>query len=291
MLALAGLALTPLMRHQLSLGHAEWIGGHSLAHRVWEAGATFMIGETGDIIARPESPLPALAPLILAVLLLALVFVRGERDERRAASIPLALAAATIVVPLALAIVAPAKDYVLGRNLMPALVPLLAAVAVGATLRRAPRAGLALGAALVAYSLGFCIAASVSPSLQRPDWDAVAERLGEPTAPRALVSWTLGQASLRYYLRSGSFQTFQKNACPGSPRSRLHLRRPGAARAAQTARARLPRRSSYGPVGRLYLRRYALPGPELARLRLRQVREADLGFHSNGVLIDGVGPG
>ena len=46
-----------------------------------------------------------------------------------------------------------------------------------------------------------------------------------------------------------------------------------------------------GPVGRLYLRRYALPGSDLAPLRLRPVRNADLNFRSNGVLIDGVGPG
>jgi len=44
---LAGLALAPLAIHQMSLGHAEWIGDRSLGHRVWEAGATFVIGETG----------------------------------------------------------------------------------------------------------------------------------------------------------------------------------------------------------------------------------------------------
>ncbi len=39
------------------------------------------------------------------------------------------------------------------------------------------------------------------------------------------------------------------------------------------------------------MRRYALPGPELAHLRLRTIRSADLGFRSNGVLLDGIGPG
>ena len=76
-------------------------------------------------------------------------------------------------MPLALALLAPGKDYVLARNLMPALVPLLAAVAVGVTLRRARRGGVVVASVLVAYSLGFCIWASVSPALQRPDWDAV----------------------------------------------------------------------------------------------------------------------
>ena len=51
------------------------------------------------------------------------------------------------------------------------------------------------------------------------------------------------------------------------------------------------RQVAYERIGRLYLRRYALPGPDLARLRLRTVRDADLGFRSNGALVDGVGPG
>ena len=50
------------------------------------------------------------------------------------------------------------------------------------------------------------------------------------------------------------------------------------------------RQVGYDRVGRLYVRRYALPGPDLAHLRLRRVRDADLNFRSNGVLLDGIGP-
>ena len=190
----------------MSIGHAEWIGNHALFHRLWEAGVTFMVGETGDIIARPEHPLLALAPALLAVAALVLLAARGERRERRAAGVPLAIAAAAVGIPVLLALASPGKDYVLARNLMPALVPLLVAVAVSVTLRGARRRGLVLGAALFAYSLGFCVWASLSPALQRPDWGAVAAKLGEPAAPRAIVTWTLGEASLRYYLSTGSFQ-------------------------------------------------------------------------------------
>jgi hypothetical protein len=289
-LILAGLALAPLALHQQAAGHADWISSHALGHRIWESGATFLIGETGDIIARPESPLPALVPfaLVLAALLLALV--RGSGEERRRVAIPLALAA-TVAIPIALAVVSPAKDYVLARNLMPAVVPLLAAVAIGVTLRGARRAGILVGAALFAYSLGFSVWASVSPALQRPNWEAVAARLGEPSRPRALVSWTLGQASLRHYLGTGSFQVVQSERYPWyvheidfisqGPAPPILLRKlaPGF------------RRAGYDPVGELYVRRYVLPGPDLARLRLRAVRGADLNFGSNGVLVDGVGPG
>ena len=62
-------------------------------------------------------------------------------EERRAAGVPLAIAAAAVGIPVLLALASPGKDYVLARNLMPALVPLLVAVAIGVTLRGARRAG------------------------------------------------------------------------------------------------------------------------------------------------------
>jgi uncharacterized membrane protein len=290
-LVLTGLALMPLALHQMAAGHAAWISDHALGHRIWEAGATFLIGETGDIIGRPEHLMPALLPLLLVVAALAMVALRGSREERRAAALPLALAAAAVAIPLALAIVAPDKDYFLARNLIAAVVPLLVAMAIGVTLRGARRAGIAVGAALFVYSLGFSIAASVSPALQRPDWEAVAERLGEPERPRAIVSWTLGQASLRHYLGTRSFQVVQSERypwfvheidfvsigpAPPVPREKLG---PGF------------RQVEYAPVGELYVRRYVLPVPDLTHLRLREARGAELNFGSNGVLIDGVGPG
>jgi uncharacterized membrane protein len=289
--ALAALLLLPLAIHQMSAGHAEWIAGHALSHRLWETGATFLVGETGDVISRPEAFLPALAPFAIVLASLSLIVARGVGEERRAAAVPLILAAATVTIPALLAVVLPDKDYVLARNLMPALVPLLAAVAIGATLGAARRAGAVLAIALFAYSLGFCIWASASPDLQRPDWDAVATKLGEPTQPRALVTWTLGAAPLRHYLGSTSFQTFQSEGlrwyvhevdfisdgeAPPAPGRTLP---PGFRQVAQ------------GPVGRLYLRRYALPGPDLAPVQLRDLRDADTDFRTNGVLIEGVGPG
>jgi hypothetical protein len=170
-------------------------------------------------------------------------------------------------------------------------VPLLAAVAVGFTLPAARRRGTALAAILVVYSLGFSIWASVSPALQRPDWDAVAGAIGEPTVPRAMVTWTLGEASLRYYLSTGSIQVRPSDGFkwwvgevdfisdgPAPPPS-ARLVGPGFGEV------------GYERVGRLYVRRFATPGPELAPLRLRTVSKAQLGFRSNGVLLDGIGGG
>jgi mannosyltransferase len=287
---LAGLALAPLAIHQMSLGHAEWIGGRSLGHRLWEVGVSFVVGETGDIIARPEIVLPAVVPLLAVLAAMGLLVLRGDRLERRAGAVMLALAAATVAVPLALALAVPDKDYVIGRNLLPALVPLLVAVAVGTTLRGARRSGAVVASVLVVYSLGFSIWASLSPALQRPDWDAVAARLGEPEAPRAMVLWTLGAASLRFYLSTGSFQVQPADGYSWSVHE-IDFVSDGPAPPAP-AQLLGPRfhQVGYDRVGRLHLRRYALPGPDLAHLRLRHLRDARLNFRSNGVLLDGIGP-
>ncbi len=288
-LAAFGVALAPLAIHQMSYGHAEWIANFALGHRLWEMGTIFTTGEIGDVIARPERPLLALVPVVAIVASLGLLAARGSRPERRATRPMLAVIAATVGIPLFLALLDPGKDYVLARNLLPALLPLLVVVSVGLTLRRARRAGAALGAVLVAYSLGFSIWASVSPALQRPGWDAAAAALGEPTTPRAMVTWTIGEASLRYYLSTGSLQAHPSEGFewwvgevdfisdgPAPPPSR-QLLGPGF------------RQAGYEQVGRLWVRRYVRSGPALAPLQLRAVRDANLGFRTNGVLLDGIG--
>jgi mannosyltransferase len=289
--ALAGLALAPLAIHQMSIGHAEWIANFSLGHRLWETASTFVSGETSDIIARPERPALALAPLALILAALGLLAFRADREERRAAALPLTVALAAIGTPVLLALVSPGKDYVLARNVMPALVPLLIAAAIAFTLPRARRLGPILGAALIAYSFGFCVWASLSPALQRPDWSAVAAKLGEPQAPRATVTWTLGEASLRYYLSTGAIQVTPADGYDWlvheidfvsdgkTPPPPPQLLGPGF------------RETAHEDVGRLYVRRFRLPGPGLAPLRLRALRKARLNFRNNGVLLDGVGPG
>src|SRR3954452_18291998 len=53
-IGLTAALLAPLVIHQMSYGHAEWIGKFSLGHRLGEAAITFTIGETGDIIGQAE---------------------------------------------------------------------------------------------------------------------------------------------------------------------------------------------------------------------------------------------
>jgi mannosyltransferase len=290
-LGAAAALLAPLAYHQMSQGHAEWIGKFSLGHRLGETAITFVVGETGDIIGRAETPGPALLPLALVFVAFVVLAVRGSRSERHAAAIPLAVGASALAVPLLLAIGPGGKDFVLARNLLPALLPLLLVVAVALATERARRLSTAIAALLLAYSLGFSIWASASPELHRPDWEAVAERLGEPDGPRATVTWVIGEAPLRYYLSTGAIQLKASEgydwlvrevnfvsigAAPPPPRRLI------GPRFSETA---------YEEVGELFIRRYRVPGPELAPLRLRTLRWADTNFRNNGVLLDGVGPG
>jgi mannosyltransferase len=285
-----GLLLAPLAIHQMLQGHAEWIGNNSLGHRLWEVGVVFTVGEIGDVVARPERPAMALVPVVLIVALLVLLARRGERRERVAARRVLAIAAATVAIPLVLALLAPGKDYVLARNVLPALMPLLVALGIAATLRGARRGSALLGAALFAYSLGFCILASLSPGFQRPDWEAVAAKLGEPQAPRAMVGWTLGHASLRYYLSTGSFQARASEDFVWHVHEIDFISDGPAPPVSPALLGPRFRQVGYERAGRLHVRRYALPGSDLARLRLNRVRRASLNFRSNGVLLDGIGP-
>jgi len=290
-LGLFGLALAPLAYHQMSLEHATWIANFPLGHRLWETAASFVTGETADIIARPELPLLSVVPLALALAGMALLAFRASREERRSAALPLSVALAAIGIPLLLALVAPSKDFVIGRNVIAALVPLLVVVAIGLTLPSARRLGIAIAAGLVAYSLAFSVWASFSVDLQRPNWEVVAERLGEPEAPRATVAWLLGLASLRYYLSTGAIQAIPAEGHEWQVHE-VNLVSDGAAPP--------PPRNLLGPgfrqvaledTGRLEIRRYARRGPGLAPLRLAELKTAQLDFRTNGTLLDGIGPG
>lgn len=291
---IVGLVAVPLLAlaiHQMSYGHTEWIDKFSLGHRVWEAAATFVSGETGDVIGGSERSSLAFFPLALVLAAFGLLALRGSREEKRAAVPLLAVGAVTLGGPLLLAIGPLDKDFVLARNLLSGLVPLLIVVAIGLTTERARRLGTLIAAALLAYSLALCVWVSFDESLQRPDWRAVAERIGEPEAPRATVLWTLGEAPLRYYLSTGAIQLKPSEGYDWLVREIDFV---------SDGQAPPPPRRLLGPgfrevadedTGRLFIRRYRLVDPGLAPLRLRDLRKASLRWRTNGVLLDGVGPG
>ncbi len=284
-------ALAPLALHQMSAGHAEWIDEFSLGHRLAEAAGAFVTGETADIIGQPDRPQLWLLPLALCFAGFALLAWRGTREDRRAAGLPVLAGVAGLGIPLAIALLSSGEDYILARNLLPALVPLLLVVAIAVAAPRARRLGTVLGAVLVAYSLGFCVWASASPSLQRPDWKGVAARIGEPKGPRAMVLWTLGEAPLRFYLSTGAFQVRSIERYPWLVREIDFVSDGDVPPPPPHLLGRGFVLKQTWDADRLQVRRYVRRGPGLARLPLRAVREYPLGWRTNGVLIDGVGPG
>ena len=254
---------------------------------------TFAVGETGEVIAQPERLTPAIVPLA------------AMRRRPRAARVRAASAASAAPrrrcsrsppsrsrAPLAIAVLHPAADFVLARNLIPALVPLLVAVAIATTLRRARRAGIAVAAVLLAYSLGFTVLGRHSPSLQRVDWESVADRLGEPQAPRAMVTWTLGAglAALLPLDRLVPGQGVGRIPLVRA-RNRLHLRRRRRRRSRGGCSGPASPRPGTNPSAALRIRRYALRARTSPACGCAGSSEPTLNFGSNGVLLDGIGPG
>jgi hypothetical protein len=166
---------------------------------------SFLVGETGHVIAEAPRDHYALIPVILAVGALSLVILRGSQRERRGAAlgllIGLGVVAATAVAALA------GKDYVVERNLLPALIPLLAVAAIGFAAAR--RLGLLLAVALCAYWLAFAVHVTQTPNLQRPDFRTTTEALGQPqNGRRAIVTWKLAADPVRYYLPGKSVRMY-----------------------------------------------------------------------------------
>ncbi|MGE5282430.1 MAG: glycosyltransferase family 39 protein [Chloroflexota bacterium] len=203
---LVGLALVPLIAAQVNPAHIGWIDEAPLSSRVFQTGVSFLIGETGHVIAEPPREHYALLPVILVASALLLLALRGGRAERRGAALGGAIGLGVVGPALAAALAG--KDYVVERNLLPALVPLIVAVAIGFAAERGRRLGLLLAVALCAYWIAFDIHVTQTPNLQRPDYRAIAGELGPPRGRRAIVAWKLAADPLRFYLRDHSRRVY-----------------------------------------------------------------------------------
>lgn len=185
--------LAPLFFHQAARGGGTWIGDSELADRARQTGEKFVVGELGG---RVEWALPVTLALVgIALLLLAL---RGGRDERRAARFGVLAAAAAMLVPALPAIVG--KDYFIDKNVLAGLVPLTLVAAAGFGARRAGKAGLAAGGALVVAWGWLVVLGTFDADLRRPPWGEAVELAGPPGAPRAFVTPYNSDASIKVYL-------------------------------------------------------------------------------------------
>jgi mannosyltransferase len=202
-LALVGVALLPLISAQGGHG-TQWIGRWALTSRLQAIPQYYLTDYYGAALGHGIELLVALP--ILAGLGLGLWRVLTPREER-AALIALTVAAGGVLLPVAL--VAFGADYLAPRNLVAAMIPVTALVAVIVPSRRAGCAGIALAVTIAVVFAAISLDVALSPRLQRGDWRGLAQALRSSeltasaapvTGRRTITTVELGAAPLEYYL-------------------------------------------------------------------------------------------
>jgi mannosyltransferase len=274
-----GASLLPLIAAQTNPNHIGWIEESGLGSRFFQTGVSFLIGETGHVIAEPPrvhyAVLPAIGIGLAALALLAF----GTRRERRGGLLGLAVGLG--VLALAGAAALGGKDYVVERNLLPALVPLAAVVALGLGSARARFAGVLVAVALCAYWLAFDVYVTQTPNLQRPDYRGAAGALGPPRVPRAIVSWRLAGDPLRWYLADGAMRWY------GGSEAVREVDVVGKRTVAERPANLPPEFHSAGVVrmDRLTIARYISSRPVL--LSMHQLDALKTGYGADTIVLDG----
>lgn len=198
----AAALLVPIVQRQAANAHVGWISRQPLEHRLERAGAKLLGGDNGDEHGpRQPGPIPLGVPVALALAAVALLLWRGDRDERRGAGVAALVGCAAVAMPLLLGLLG--ADYLDGRNLLPAFVPLLLVLGAGFGVRRAGWAGLGLATAFCLCSLVFTLEIDRLPRLQREDLRNAAAEVGSLQPGTAVVtSRYAGSKPLRYYLEA-----------------------------------------------------------------------------------------
>ena len=278
-IAAMGLLLTPLALAQANPHHIGWISASPLPTRGVHAAATFMTGETGSIIGRRPRNGYAIVPGAIVLLGMVLAVFFAGRVGRRAASVGLVIGGGTAALAIAAAVAG--KDYVIARNLFPALVPLLVSAAAGFAAFRWRRIGLALAGVLCAYWLAFAVHVDLTPNLQRPDWRDLAGKIDTSGRARAVVAWKLAADPLEFYLNNDAQRLYS-----GEVRVREIdvLAKPSAVRALRGLPAGFHRMGRVSEA-RLTLVRYVTARPRV--LDYSQLKRLRTGFRVNSVLVDG----
>ncbi len=199
---LVGLALLPLASAQGGHG-AQWIGEWALTSRLQAIPQYYLTGYSGAPLGHGIELLVALP--ILAGIGYGLWSVLDPCEER-GALVALAIAACGVLLPIAL--IAFGADYLAPRNLVAAMIPVTALIAVVVVARRAGRTGAVLAALIALAGLAITIDVDLSPRLQRGDWRGVAKVLRGSAAAgnriaaahRVITTVELGAAPLEYYL-------------------------------------------------------------------------------------------
>lgn len=192
--AAVGLALMPLILAQGGHG-TQWIEEWALTSRLEAIPQYYLTGYMGAALGHGVELLVLLA--ILAGVGYGLWCTLTEREER-GALIALTVTAAGVLIPIVLAVLG--ADYLAPRNLIAAMVPVSALLAIVIAAQRTGRTGIGFAGLLVLAFLALTIDVSLSPRLERGDWAAVATALRGAQPNHVITTVELGAAPLEYYL-------------------------------------------------------------------------------------------
>jgi mannosyltransferase len=212
-IGVVGLALLPLISAQGGHG-TQWIGRWPFSERLQAIAQYYLTGYSG-------APLGHGVELLVALLIIAGVgfglwrmtgrpsqsltpgalqdTVQTRRREERGALIALLIAAGGVLIPVVLA--AFGADYLAPRNLVAAMIPLTALIAVLTVSRSTGRAGVLLGATIALAFLVISLDVDLSPRLQRGNWRGLAAALRGGARDRVITTVELGGAPLEYYIQ------------------------------------------------------------------------------------------
>jgi mannosyltransferase len=205
-LMLVGAALLPLISAQGGHG-TQWIGQWALPARLQAIPQYYLTGYTGSSLGHGVELLVALP--ILAGLAFGLWRMSEPQpasrpprprhaEARRGLLLALSVAACGVLIPIVL--VAFGADYLAPRNLVAAMIPVTAAIAVLVVWPGTGASGIALATAIAVAFLAITVDVDLSPRLQRGNWRDVAKALRVAPRERAITTVELGSAPLEYYL-------------------------------------------------------------------------------------------
>jgi mannosyltransferase len=202
--AVVGVALLPLIAAQGGHG-TQWIGRWALSSRLQAIPQYFLTGYMGSPLGHGIELLVAL-PILAALVWGGLhAFDRSRHEQqgveprcRRGAWITLSLAVCGVLIPVVLA--AAGADYLAPRNLVAAMIPVTALIALACTWPRSGTVGLALAGAIALLFLAITLDTDRSPRLQRGNWRGVAASVPVNGSERAITTVELGAAPLEYYM-------------------------------------------------------------------------------------------
>ena len=197
-LVLVGAALLPLISAQQGGNGTQWIGKWPLWERLQAIPQYYLTGYSGGELGHRIELLVALPILAGLGLGLRRMLERPHPKARRGVLMAVAIAAGGILIPIVL--VPLGADYLAPRNLVAAMVPVTAVIAVVVVWPGTGRTGIALAVAIALAFTAISIDVDLTPRLQRSNWRGLAKALRGGPRERVITTPELGSAPLRYYL-------------------------------------------------------------------------------------------